>query len=177
MLYVGLDVSMRATGLVVLNDAGNVVVQRVIGWPAKSRPCKTMEQRIRYFAEVGNEIRLCLVNLNEELAVAIEGYSMHGKGDISLAPELGGIVRLGVIQFERIHEVPPAVLKKFATGKGNATKDIVVKEVLRRWSFNTDDNNVADAYVLARMVRAHYLGGDVLTIPQAEALAVVFGGA
>jgi hypothetical protein len=37
-------------------------------------------------------------------------------------------------------------------------------------------NDAADAYVLARMVRAHYLGGDVLTIPQAEALAVVFGG-
>ena len=176
MIFVGLDISLRHTGFVALNSDGEVLTHAVIGMSDRQRPCKTVVQRISYYAEVGNIIRKAVVDLDDEVAIGVEGYSMHGAGNLTIAPELGGIVRLGLLGFDLIHEVPPTSLKKFATGKGNATKDIVMKEVLRRWGFNTDDNNEADAYVLARMVRAHYVGEEGLMVAQGQALAGVFGG-
>ena len=45
-------------------------------------------------------------------------------------------------------ECPPALLKKFATGKGNAPKPLVVSELTKRYGrvFRSDDE--ADAYGL-----------------------------
>ena len=104
-------------------------------------------------------------------AIALEGYSLHGPGNPAIAPELGGIVRLGLVDHARIHEVAPSGLKKFATGKGNARKDAIMLAVYRRWRYDCDgDDNRADAYVLARMVLAAYCGDDLLTKPQGAAL-------
>jgi crossover junction endodeoxyribonuclease RuvC len=47
--------------------------------------------------------------------------------------------------------VPPCNLKKFVTGKGNCAKELIIKEVYKRWGFDTDNNNIADAYGLAMM--------------------------
>lgn len=55
-------------------------------------------------------------------------------------------------------EVPPATLKKFATGKGNSPKEIVIREVHRRWNYEASDNNDADAYALAELGRLLQLG-------------------
>ena len=106
-----------------------------------------------------------------KLAIAVEDYATHGPGDPTIGPELGAIVRLGLVSNPCLHEVSATSLKKFATGKGNATKDVVMLHVFKRWAFDcNDDNNLADAYVLARMVRAAYIGDADLTAPQREAL-------
>ena len=41
--------------------------------------------------------------------------------------------------------VPPMTLKKFATGKGNADKDMVIKEVYKRWGHDCTISDEADA--------------------------------
>lgn len=82
--------------------------------------------------------------------IAIEGYSYGAKGRafISLA-ELGGIVRheLHTIGFTYI-EIPPACVKKYATGKGNAGKDDVLAAAIRRGGalFTGITNDEADAF-------------------------------
>ena len=49
-------------------------------------------------------------------------------------------------------EVAPQLVKRYATGSGAAPKDAVMLSVFKRWSFDPDNNNnLADAYVLARM--------------------------
>ena len=58
---------------------------------------------------------------------------------------------------------PVNVLKQVATGKGNAQKDQVMLGVYKRWQFESDDNNVADAYVLGRI--AHMAYGKLLPSP------------
>jgi len=174
MRFVGLDLSMRATGLVVLDEAGEVVLRQRIGWKDS---CATVHQRIRYFAKVAKEVQATVASCAEAngpqhlLAIAVEDYATHGPGDPTIGPELGAIVRMGLICYPSLHEVSTTSLKKFATGKGNATKDVVMLHTFKRWAFDCgDDNNLADAYVLARMVRAAYLGDDSLNAQQLEAL-------
>lgn len=91
-----------------------------------------------------------------KLLVIIEGYAFGAKGasGINLG-ELGGVIRVGFYD-EKIPyiEIPPTQLKKFITGKGTAPKEIMLKEVLKRYAFDTDDNNVADAYSLMQLGRA-----------------------
>lgn len=88
--------------------------------------------------------------------VVIEGYAFGAKGSsgISLG-ELGGVVRLKLFDCKIPYvEVPPTQVKKFVTGKGGAPKDVMLKEVLKRWNFDTNDDNVADAYSLMQIGRA-----------------------
>ncbi len=86
--------------------------------------------------------------------VLVEGYSLMSKGaGHHDTTELGGVLRRE-IWFRagvRAVEVPPGTLKKFATGKGNANKTVVVSRVALRWGveFGTDDEY--DAYALARL--------------------------
>jgi crossover junction endodeoxyribonuclease RuvC len=54
----------------------------------------------------------------------------------------------------RYVEVTPTVLKKFVSGNGNANKDIILKEVYRRWGMDLNDHNLADAFVLTKIGEA-----------------------
>ena len=60
-------------------------------------------------------------------------------------------------------EVSPSQVKQFATGKGNANKEVVLQQVYKRWGVEFNDNNQADAYVLAQIGRAYLSEMDNLT--------------
>ena len=47
--------------------------------------------------------------------------------------------------------VPPTVLKKFVTGKGNSKKDEMRLGAYKRWAFEDKSDDVVDAYCLAQM--------------------------
>jgi hypothetical protein len=69
--------------------------------------------------------------------------------------ELGGVTRLALYNLKIPYVlVPPATLKKFITGKGNSPKNIMLKEIFKRFAMDFDDDNVADAYSLAQLGRA-----------------------
>ena len=44
-------------------------------------------------------------------------------------------------------------------GKGNAAKELMLKEVFRRWGYDTSSNDQADAYALARIAAEFTAGG------------------
>lgn len=44
--------------------------------------------------------------------------------------------------------VPVGTIKKFATGNGNAKKDMMIAAVKEKWGFNPKDDNEADALAL-----------------------------
>lgn len=56
-------------------------------------------------------------------------------------------------------QVPPTSLKKFVTGRGNANKQEVVLAAYKHWGAEFTDDNAADSYSLARLVR----GGHILS--------------
>ena len=75
--------------------------------------------------------------------------------------------------------VSPMSLKKFVVGsagsaKKKVTKDLVIKEIFRRFGHNVDDNNVADAIGLAYVAMAALGDWDTQMDPQRQVLATVY---
>jgi Holliday junction resolvasome RuvABC endonuclease subunit len=66
--------------------------------------------------------------------------------------------------------VPPASLKKFATGKGNAKKVDIILSVYKKYGLEVTNDNLADAYVLARIASRY-----VITQYEADIVNKLFG--
>ena len=178
-LIIGIDPSLTSTGIVVLR--GNKVELAVT---TKNKPELGTIDRVRLIYER-------IVDIQENLSdgekwqapdlIVIEGFSYGSKGrsvfDIAY---LGWRIRE---ELERLRtednipwlEVPPSQLKKFATGQGNANKEIILQQVYKRWGVEFSDNNQADAYVLAQIGRAYLGGMDDLAAFQLEVIANLKG--
>jgi crossover junction endodeoxyribonuclease RuvC len=89
-------------------------------------------------------------------AVFIEGFSFGSQGRaIYEIGGLGYLVRHHLWELGYPYcEVPPSVLKKFATGRGNANKDEMLATAIRKFAFTGTDNNAADAWLLWHLGQA-----------------------
>lgn len=72
--------------------------------------------------------------------------------------ELAGTVKITCLQYLKGDaksplKIPPTMVKKFATDKGNAKKNEVLLAVYKKWGVEFSDDNMADSFVIARMVR------------------------
>jgi Holliday junction resolvasome RuvABC endonuclease subunit len=96
-----------------------------------------------------------------DLAV-IEGYSYAARGSaLFQIAEWGGVARLNLFKDRTPYiEVPPAVLKKYATGRGNATKPDMRMALYKRSGLDVADDNAVDAIWLLAIGRE--LVGDPL---------------
>lgn len=90
--------------------------------------------------------------------VCMEGYANGSKFGREVAGELGYATKR---LLRRWHPqqllptiVPPTSLKKFVTGKGNAKKNEMLLGVYKKWGVEYSDDNLADAYSLARVGEA-----------------------
>lgn len=88
--------------------------------------------------------------------VVMEDFSFGSKGSsLFQIAGLGYIVRYRLwSQGINFILVPPTVLKKFVTGTGNSDKSVMLKETYKRWGADINDDNICDAYGLARIGRA-----------------------
>jgi Holliday junction resolvasome RuvABC endonuclease subunit len=88
--------------------------------------------------------------------VAYEGYSMGSHSGRSFdMGELGGVLKTCAIQEGvSLLLVPPTVLKKFITGKGNAKKEQISQKIAERWGYNVPQNDEADALALLFFLEA-----------------------
>lgn len=159
MNVAGLDLSLSATGLATADGV------QTIKTPERGvrRLYVLRRQIIREVAEASVPVDL----------VAVEGYSFASQHSHAHSiGELGGVVRLGLweagIPFV---VVPPKSMKKFATGKGNASKDQVLVAAVMRFGREFDDNNQADAMWLKAMAHHHY-GDPIVEVPQAHLVAL-----
>ena len=86
---------------------------------------------------------------------AIEDTVLASYSAVSMG-ELSGTVRMfcaenleGSAQYPL--KVPPTVVKKYATNRGNAKKNEILLSVYKKWGIEFRDDNLADSYVLARI--------------------------
>jgi len=151
---IGIDPSTSSTGIVIINRDGLNLDEPLIACDIK--PDKKLTGIDRSLAIV-TEIMKLVIPYNPAFVV-IEGYSLNMRNVSSVIPlvELGGLLRF-MLRVEKISWLDPRAseLKKFATGKGNAQKDMVMLNTYKKWGFDAANNNIADAYVLAMMGLAH----------------------
>ena len=90
--------------------------------------------------------------MQPDMAV-IEGYAYGVRTNSAvLINSIGAVCRLILHDFQvPTIEIAPSSVKKFTTGKSQATKSLMLKHVYMVWGFDTNDDNIADAYALARM--------------------------
>jgi len=146
MHVIGIDQSLTGTGCVTLKD-GKMIKSILI----KSKPTgpSPIDEQKR-LETIANEVARLSVNV--DLAV-IEGLAF-------MARNTGALTKLAGLQYLIRHEllnqkinfviVPPTTLKKFVTGKGNCHKDLMLLETYKRYGISFSDNNLCDAFGLAK---------------------------
>lgn len=153
-IFVGIDPSLTGTAIISLDSKANIINMELISTSSK----EVMEKR------------LCLIRdhvasfLNKQRPnkVCIEGLSFQSKG--SAMAQLGALhflLRIFLFQEKLDYRVvEPTVLKRFVTGKGQGKKELMLKEVYKKWGADFDDNNLADAYGLARIALEDFRNGN-----------------
>jgi Holliday junction resolvasome RuvABC endonuclease subunit len=107
--------------------------------------------------------------------VVLEGYSFasRGRAIISLG-ELGGVVRCALADRGITSvDVPPSCRALFATGKGNAGKEQVLAEAIRKLGYQGHSSNEADALWLRRMAVEQYAPGAAMNEKKRRALSKI----
>jgi len=99
--------------------------------------------------------------VSRPLHVAMEGYSYGSHAGREVLGECGAAVKMGVVQALGIANqvaypsiVTPQQVKKFATSNGNAKKNQMLLAIYKKWGVTFSDDNLADAYALARIAGA-----------------------
>ena len=139
--YVGIDPSGH-TGVVIVSATGHVIHQAEIKPNSKEDP-----QRMCEIVDI-----LASLLLPTDV-VAIEGFGYHSQQAIFMGG-IGWAIRMMLhrkgISYQ---ELSPSALKQFAGAPGNGSKEQAAVSIYKTWGFEHPNNNVLDAYVLARFAQ------------------------
>lgn len=166
MNYIGIDPSLRSTGLRI-NDKNYLI-------NTKKEEFVCDIQRFHTIAyEIMTRLKYSQCTSNNTL-ICIETVFVHMRNPKVLMQLCGlaAVVRESLYSKGYVwYDVAPTLLKKFATGKGNGSKDLIMKAVYKKYNEDFDDNNLCDAYVL-RMI-AEGLGSENLLEYEKEVIEKV----
>lgn len=150
-MYLGIDQSLRSSGVAVIRQNQEVVFTGTLD-PGK----KTGVLRL---AAVREGILEILAAEPDIKFAALEGYAYDvGAGRVFELGEIGAVVKMA------LHDaaipfvvVPPASLKLFVAGIGNASKEQMRQAVLKKWRIDIAQDDECDAYGLAQVARSVHL--------------------
>jgi Holliday junction resolvasome RuvABC endonuclease subunit len=149
-VYVGIDQSLTGFAVTAYRPATGDFYSWVYTSPEKG---VTRLLDLQHFME--NQLIKLEVHGFRIVDVAMEAGVYQS---VNAAPlgELAGAVKLWLARNRNTRplKIPPTMVKKFATGKGNAKKNEVMLGVYKRWKVEFADDNMADSYVLARICAA-----------------------
>ena len=145
MLILGVDLSLKRSGLVWYDSARNRVVQhkavRVHG--------KTLAEAKAIFADA-------LFPVSDIDLAVVEQAIYRSLNDTNAIFRL--VLELYGVEYEVVH---PKTVKKFIAGSGSADKDVVAKVLKKRYKIHFDDdpgNDLSDAAALAIYGLEHHDG-------------------
>ena len=145
---VGVDLSLTSTAVAALHvETGELFVHRI---RSAGKSDDTLNSKLTRYRDLAEKVSAA-VAVSHPVLVAIEGAQFATSKDTSAHRRAGlwwKTVDLITASGAPVIEVPPSTLKKWATGKGNASKDMVVIAAARRWTCVTQ-NDEADAAWLA----------------------------
>jgi len=83
----------------------------------------------------------------------IEDYAFGATGHAFSLGELGGMLKVFCEDNKvPLLPIPIAIHKIYTTGKGNSKKELLIKEVFKKYQIDTDNNNLADAVSILQTV-------------------------
>lgn len=149
---VGIDLSLTATGVATIVGREPFALGTIRSKGAKDA---TLIERCNRLDDLARDV---LVHAKRADLVVIEqpaynqtGGSHHDRSGLWWLVT-SQLAELGI----PVVEVAPQIVKKYATGKGNAGKDEVLAAVVRRYAdVAVSNNNEADALVLAAIGARH----------------------
>lgn len=145
MISLGIDFSTH-TGITLLSFPGDGS-HRVLEAKEVTAP-KTLKgmNRADYIA---CELVL-LIEKYQPTIICLEDYAPKYMGSAIVNIEITAVSKYMIHQLGLGYwKVSVGTLKKFVTGKGNSTKDVIMKDIFKKWGFDTDNNNIADSFGLA----------------------------
>ena len=160
MIIVAFDLSLTSSGWADASGVGVLV------------PPATVDRGIARLRWIRDAV---LDRVTGAAVVVLEGYSFasRGRAMVSLG-ELGGAVRCGLADSGvSWADVPPSCRALFATGKGNASKQAVLAEAIRKLGYPGHSFDECDALWLRTMACSQYEPTATLTAPQRRALATI----
>jgi len=118
----------------------------LLSFPLKSYRKRQPSAEASRWLDMESQFKELLKEARPDL-IYMEGPSFSSK---SRKHDIG--IAAGILHMAALHElgltiniVPPASIKKLVTGRGNATKDLVLIEAIKRLSFDGKTNDEADA--------------------------------
>jgi len=161
--YMGLDLSVRGAAAVILDADGQVVDHGVWGEDLpRGVPVKRKIERLIYIADKiisMGKVWSGYTSAGRGLNIGIEDYAYRMRGAQNDLGEIHGAVKTQI--WLALGGVPTMIVassaRKKVLGKGRFSKGRKGKqeiiEAVRERGFDTDNDNVADAYVVAECLR------------------------
>lgn len=148
MVFLGVDQSLNQPGFALVGEDGTVLRGSSLKVAGNARGGKRLSHIVAFMC--------AFVGQHKPLAIAMEGASL---GSVHREFDLGsafGVVQYAAFRYYGIEPViiSPSQVKQYGTGRGQATKEEMLYAVRTAFSFPTDDDNIADAVVLAHIARS-----------------------
>lgn len=145
MLFLGIDQSLTGTGLCLLSPQGNVVTSATITTAGRRDGDR--------LAFIKRGVASLLAGVT---GAAVEGYSYNSTGHVFELGEIGGVVKVLLVEHAIPYiSVPPVLVKKFATGNSHADKRAMMSAAAARRGAAFADDDQADAFFLAHIALAY----------------------
>lgn len=147
--YVGIDQSYSGFAITILSQDGAFYTE------VFEAPGRGVDRLSAIQLFIGDLLGERTKNIK---GTAMEGYA-YGAQMAHMAGELGGLVKIElkcwcyeVDEAKYPLIIPPAMLKKYVTGKGQGVKkNQILLNVYKKWGVEFMDDNAADSYALARI--------------------------
>ena len=144
MGFLGIDQSLNATGICRIDVDANVIALATVT-PDGLRDGQRLAFIKRAVASMASVVEFA----------AIEGYSYDSVGRVFELGEIGGVIKVLLVEANIPYVVvPPVLVKKFATGTATAGKPAMMLAA-RAMGAHIADDNQADAFFLAHIARAY----------------------
>lgn len=150
MKVVGLDLSLTSTGVAVATQDG-AITDRITTKPTPNATLRDRVARLGMMASLTcDHAKGADLIVIEQPAYSRTGGSTHDRSGLwwLVVGKLSGLYP--------VVEVAPTCRSRYATGRGNASKDDVLSAVIRRYPHvDVNGNDEADALILAAMGARH----------------------
>jgi Holliday junction resolvasome RuvABC endonuclease subunit len=154
-VYVGIDQSLTGTGLIIFDDQANLLHQQCIS----TKPGQVPMDEVNRFISLFNQVHEAVTRIaaGRTVCAVMEDFAFSQPHQMAALGGLGWHFRIMMSRTPwHFATCSTNNLKKVATGKGACQKEQVILGVYKRWTFESSDNNVADAYVLGRLALTAY---------------------